>query len=440
MISKAYLSPSKIKGNLLKAIEHVSLNVGCYSSSPGIDFTRNRIFSASELMKVILNMETKSTSSELCDLFMNGKSVPTSSAFVQARKKLTPGAFRRVFRMFTDSIENRKTVKGYYLLAYDGSDIYIPRDKNDRETYHIQKGMKTGYNQLHLNALFDVLNQIYLDIRIDTHEKLNECNSLTDMIRNREYPDQTIITADRGMEKYNLIAACNEYSQKYLIRVKDTTSNGILKHIPLPDGEFDVDVKRVLTYLQTKQVKNNKQLYVIMNNCTLPNFHYLDENRSEYEMMFRVTRFKITEDVYECLITNLSREEFSLEELKELYRLRWEIEGAFRDLKYTIGLLHFHSRKQILIRQEIYAGIIMYNLSQFIVNNTAVEEERRRKYRYVLNFKTSVTIVRQYMRSLITEQQIAERIKNFLIPIRPGRKYVRNIRPSSPQTPTYSAA
>ncbi len=57
-----------------------------------------------------------------------------------------------------------------------------------------------------------------------------------------------------------------------------------------------------------------------------------------YEFNCRVVRFKITEDTYETVITNLSREEFSMEEIREIYNMRWGEETSFCELKYAIGL------------------------------------------------------------------------------------------------------
>ena len=38
-------------------------------------------------------------------------------------------------------------------------------------------------------------------------------------------------------------------------------------------------------------------------------------------MEFRVLRFPISEDTYECVITNLPSTEFNLEEIKKLYAM-----------------------------------------------------------------------------------------------------------------------
>ena len=78
-----------------------------------------------------------------------------------------------------------------------------------------------------------------------------------------------------------------------------------------------------------------------------------------YELRFRVVRFRITPDTFETVLTNLDAENYPPEELKKLYALRWGIETSFRDLKYTVGMLNFHSKKVACIHQEIYAHLIM---------------------------------------------------------------------------------
>ena len=70
-------------------------------------------------------------------------------------------------------------------------------------------------------------------------------------------------------------------------------------------------------------------------------------------MEFRALRFPISEDSYECIITNLPSAEFNAEEIKKLYAMRWGIETSFRELKYAVGLTSFHSKKREYIIQEI---------------------------------------------------------------------------------------
>ena len=115
-----------------------------------------------------------------------------------------------------------------------------------------------------------------------------------------------------------------------------------------------------------------------------------------YHLPFRIVRFPISEDSYEVVVTNLDAEEFPPDELKKLYGMRWGIETSFRDLKYTIGSLHFHSKKVELILQEIFSSLIMYNFSELITSHVVIEKGSR-KYEYKVNFSVAVHICREFL-------------------------------------------
>lgn len=433
-----YYSPSSIRTGLDRSIKTVSDNIACYCTDPGIDFTRNRKMGCTDLLYYLILLSDRSISSDLMNHYDNLADMPSASAICQQRYKLDSLAVKRVFQLFTNSFENYKTYKNYYLLACDGSDVNICHNPKDKETYYIQTSAATkGYNQLHLNALYDVLNNIYRDVYIDTAKKNNECNALTKMIQNRYYPDRSIIICDRGYEKYNLLATFIENNQKFIIRVKDIGSNGILSTLNLPDEPFDTHIRKIVTRVNNSKTIKNGLYAVLMNNVP---FDYIDFENEYYEMNLRVLRFKITEDTYECLITNLTEEEMGAEEFKEIYHMRWHEEGSFRDLKYTIGMLYFHSANKELICQEIYASLILHNYCRLLVNNIPPDENKEWKWRYKTNFKLAVTNIRRYMNEEINENELILRIKKFLIPIRPGRSFSRNVRPQSAKTPSYYTA
>jgi len=438
MISENYYySPSTIRGFLDRAIKTVSDNIACYCNDPGISFTRRRKVNSADLMYYLIQLSDRSINSDLMYRYDSLAEMPSASAICQQRYKLDSIAMKRVFQLFTNGIENYQTYKGYYLLACDGSDINVCHNPKDKETYYVPTSATRGFNQLHLNALYDVLNHVFQDVYIDTARKTNECNSLEKMIQDRNYPDHSIIICDRGYEKYNLIAAFIESRQKFIIRVKEINSNGILSTLNLPDEEFDLPIRKIVTRINnTKTIKDG--LYgVLMNNSP---FDYFDYPSEYYEMNLRALRFKISEDTYECLLTNLTEEEMTSEAFKYIYHMRWNQESAFRDLKYTVGMLYFHSANQELIRQEIYASLVLYNYCQLITLNNPPDCKEKWRWRYKSNFKAAVSNIRRYMNDEIDEHELVLRIKKFLIPIRPGRSYSRNVRHQSAKTPSYYTA
>lgn len=118
--------------------------------------------------------------------------------------------------------------------------------------------------------------------------------------------------------------------------------------------------------------------------------------------------------------------DLSEEEIIKRYGYRWNIESSFRKLKYTIGLSNFHSYKPELIKQEIWARLIAYNLTETMINWTFIEKAER-KHTYKVNFSVAAHICRIFLR-LATEENpidVADLLKRELIPVRKDREYNR---------------
>ena len=221
--------------------------------------------------------------------------------------------------LFVNAFDDYKTWKGYHVLACDGSDVNIAYDEKYEDTKR-QNGNNKPFSQFHINGLYDCINHVFWNTSIDTATKIRECFALTEMIMKHDYPANSIITADRGYEKYNLMTCCIENNQKFLIRTKDiNVYSSILSNLNLPDEELDLEFLKILTRKQTNETKVNKQKYTFISNKS--DFNYFG-TKDYYEMNLRVVRFKITDDTYESLVTNLSRDEFDLNELKKMYHMR----------------------------------------------------------------------------------------------------------------------
>lgn len=62
--------------------------------------------------------------------------------------------------------------------------------------------------------------------------------------------------------------------------------------------------------------------------------------------------------------TNLSNEEFNYEEIVELYKLRWNIELNYHCLKESLKIETIISSNEVIIEQDIYSQMLVYNLIQ----------------------------------------------------------------------------
>ena len=232
--------------------------------------------------------------------------------------------------------------------------------------------------------------------------------------------------ADSGYESFNTFAPLVRKRMYFVIRMKKINSNGILSAYDLPDSEFDTHIRTTLTRRHTKETLGNPDTYTILQPST--DFDFLDENCMYYDIEFRIVRIRLDNGTYICIATNLS-EELPLEEINKLYRMRWSEETSFRELKYTIGLINWHSSKYDGILQEINAHMILYNFCELVTSRTVVKTSKNTKHVYKINFAIAVNIYRAYLKHDGNETETMLLIQKYLTPVRYNRKYPIHLRP-----------
>ena len=293
-------------------------------------------------------------------------------------------------------------------------------------------------NKLHLNAFYDVLNRIYTDVLVQTAADYNEFRACATMI-DRSKLENVILVADRGYENYNIFAHAIEKGWKFAIRVKDKNSNGIASGLNLPpNDEFDIDITQIFSRKNTKTTKNAGYKWMPVNQV----FDYLPRKSDKtYELSFRIIRFPIGSNSYEIIITNLDRNIFDVKKIKEIYHLRWGIETSFRELKYAIGLTSFHARKPDFIKQEIYARLLLYNYCELITTHVIRQMKNNDKTKQV-NFTIAIYICREYLRNKrnLSPPDVINLIEKHVLPVRPGRKDPRKVKPQASVSFLYRVA
>ena len=433
------LSPETVKETLLGKVNEMAASSWQYVNHPS-DFTRNRKISFSDSILSTISMQKSQSKVELLKYFDFSTSAPTASALIQQRKKISPEAFSSLFYSFTNAFSLDATLKGHDLIAVDGSDIYIPRNPKDPETYRITDEYNKGFNMLHLNAAYNLLTRLYTDVIIQPINHINEYISICDMIDHYAATCPTrkpIFIADRGHVSFNVFAHAIENDAYFLIRARDSNARSILKNMTLPDSpEFDIIFERWLTRRNTKTIKAEPEVYKSIANRT---FDYLEpKSKRLYYISFRIVSFILPDGSREIVYTNLPKEDFNFKELQELYNMRWGIETSFRDIKYAAGLLFFHSKKRELLLQEIYAKLIVYNFSELITGSIVVEKKDR-KYDYKINFSVAIAICVEFLRRppVSPPMDVVTLIGRELVPIRPDRHNPRYLRARTATTFLY---
>ena len=293
------------------------------------------------------------------------------------------------------------------------------------------------------NILYDIENRSYQDCVLQPKARSNERKAAIAMLKELDTDDiPYIVTMDRGYSSFNMFETCNRLDNCfYVIRTK--AGNGAINEIGnLLDVEIDTDMEFNVTtsnHFYTQHRKDMPNLHCILHAKKRHKTSY-SKNTIDIAWDFeqfctvkcRVCKFKISEDTYEVIVTNLNRFEFPIDKIKELYHLRWDIETSFRELKYALGGMHFHSKKDDFIAMEIYAHLVMFNAVSRHINEVSVPNTNH-KHKYVIDFKMACLIVRKYFAlwSDLDYKNIFAEILSYINPVRPNRADKRNIKTKS---------
>ena len=419
-----------VKAMLFTSIHELAANPEHYVLHPGKDFSRNRKLGFQRLLLMLLTMEGDCIKEELYRYFGRSTDTPSKAAFYKQRKKVKEDAFRSLLVSFTQKYQKKLLNGKYSLVACDGSAADIFRNPDDSDTFFEPNGKSTrGFNQIHINAFFSVLDKKFTDLLIQPARKRNEYSAFCQMVDRSESDTPVIYLCDRGYASYNAFAHVIESGQFFVMRCTDDKTEKILG-FPLDNiQQLDYHVERILSRSQSKKKRfhpeQEEQYRFVCKNVPMD---YITQGHPEYRLSLRIIRIELSDSCYENLITNLPELDFDFDDLKDLYHLRWDEETSFRDLKYPLCLKAFHSQKYEYIIQEVWARAILYNFCSEIA--MAVEiPEKKRKYVYQVNYSEAIKICRDFLRihdgtTLDVEGLIAQNI----LPVRPGRTFPRQAR------------
>lgn len=129
------------------------------------------------------------------------------------------------------------------------------------------------------------------------------------------------------------------------------------------------------------------------------------------------TKWRINSWIFETLATSLPSW-FTIDDLKALYYMRWGIETSFRDLKYTVGLVHLHGKSDRFVEQEVYAALTAFNYASRIAREVVIHQPKNGIYAYCVNFNNAVALAREHIRNPeLDDDTLVREIAKHTIPI-----------------------
>lgn len=390
-------------------------------------FTRKRKLPFTRCMVLIMNRLTISLQIELANLFDRFEEwgeEPTQQAFSKARKQIKPEAFQTLGKAVRDDIlehDRLRRYRGYRIFAIDGSDIVLPSSTELWEAYPNTEKEVYRYPHARISMLCEVLDGYIMEGEIsgrgESERKLatKHIRAFTDKLDEKD-----LLILDRGYPSHEMLWQLQEGKSKYLMRVPKNFN-------PQIDQTEGQDFHVTLWY------ESNK----------------LD---------VRVVRVILPTGETETLLTDLPEQDMPTEAFKELYALRWGVEGAYNKLKTRLQLEKFSGRSTIAVRQEFYATLLLMNIAATIARdaNEAIQEKqekattKERKYSYVVNYNLLYGSLKRFLpRILFAENdESREAFIDCLMkactkkpcPVRPGRSFPRPSRAKYLHAPTSRAA
>ena len=409
MEEKSYLSKGIKKTRLLTS----DILFLCETRLKETYFTRmgSNKMTFKSIIFFILNFVKKSLQLELDDFFNSvNKSdfTVTKQAFSEARQKILPIAFVMmadvVVKWFYEDTDFKK-YKGYRLIGIDGTILEINNSEKLRNEFGYIENQTIKVARARGECLYDIENDMILTSVIGKYKasERTQAEGLINKLDKIGFSNDLMIF-DRGYPSRAFISFLESKKISYLMRVSTAFLNVV------------VNVKNEDQIIQTKY----KGKIIKM----------------------RVIKLQLDSGVTEILITNIFDESFTVADFKILFFKRWGIEVKYNELKNKMQIENFTGETPISIKQDFYATMYLENmvsLAKMDANVIIQRENKDKNLKYECKVNTNILIGKLknslvYMlledssrkRSRILDK-IMKEISRNIIPIRPGRSFIRRM-------------
>jgi hypothetical protein len=339
----------------------------------------------------------------------------TKSAFSQARAKLNPEAFLRLNKG-SCKIFYRDACwigwKGKRLLAEDGTRLLLPNHKSIEDKYGSHMfGQKASAKRSMATAtiLYDPLNLIALDASLSSYGgKEREL-----LIPHLEHVGSNdILLLDRGYSCYWLLFLLTAKGVDFCVRLQN---NWWHQANELSSGDHqEQEVELTLPKKDYSKLSHYPQI-------------------RDKKIKVRLVKIPLENGTHQILCTSLQEE--SLDELKYLYGLRWNIEEGFKLLKSRIELENFSGKTAHAIEQDFYAKVFLLSLTSMYahpieqrVRKEYHQEKTKKKYSQKINRTNAIATMQDILIGSLIKKLFRKAIDAFDLIVYKSREAIRPFR------------
>lgn len=353
----------------------------------------------------------------------------TASSFCEARQKVSEDIFKDLNNELLENWNHKRSLPlwhGHRLYAIDGSKVNIPREL-------LQFGFKTYDERRHypqglLSCLYDVLSKTVYDFDFVSH--INERKCALEHLKILEPND--VVIFDRGYFSYLLLHELHKNGVHAIFRLQEGCVNKQIEDF-IKSSKTD----EIIDYVPSKKVISDlkKEGYIL----------------KPIPIYFRLIKHIINGETY-LYGTTLIGEKYPASCFLDLYHERWNIEELYKISKKIVDIEEFHSKTERGVKQEIYAHLLLINLSRFFEFDAQdslppMKQEDKEKCSEVnflkffnptsmfnINFKNCIMVVGRYIENIFlgTYEEIKDwtnKVSHMILrirqKIRPGRSFPR---------------
>lgn len=378
------------------------------------DFTRMRKMSFVQTLLFILGKTKTSLQAGLNAFFESindGEETYSKQAFSKGRLRIKPEAIKELFEVSVREFyagAQAEFYRGFRVSAIDGSRYNLPTSEELRKTYGEQTTSGASQIQALGSCLYDVMNSVLIDVslnRCDANERVLAEKHLDNLKKYASESLKELILFDRGYPSAKLIQYVQNSGYFYLMRC----SNEFVRGMKLSG-----------------------------NNCVITHkFQALPKE----PIQMRFVRFALPCGETEILVTNIFDPDFTVEDFKMLYWMRWNIETRYNDIKNKLELENFSGKSETVILQDFYATMFLTNLAAALAYDNreqieALHNSEENKLVYKLNIAMTISELKRYVVKLVMTDnkliswallvKISKHLRRCVVPVRPGRKFSRN--------------
>lgn len=390
-----------------------------------VDFSRNRKLPFERTIGIILNMPKRSLSIEIQDFFDHLKSDVencTKGAFSLQRSKLKSLFFDIWNKQLVNSFYSHygtstKKWKGFILQAVDGSTAYLINKKEVIDYFGTQENQHVSVPMAQIVQIQDVLNELTIWGNISPIND-SEMSVINNNIKHFRKGSLTLF--DRGFPSFTLMYLLlnEEKPLHFLMRCRKNFNREVIEFVK------SNKTSEVLSFSPTAEaVEKLRSLgHIVTHKQTIK---------------VRVVKVKLSTGEDEILLTNLfDQDQYTLNDLKQLYALRWGIETTFGKQKNQLQMEQFSGQKVISIQQDYAATLMVSNLQSLIEKQSQRylnHVNTNRKHNYKINKNISWHHLKHNVVKLFLENEpkqilmkLQQAFEQNLEPIRPNRTYSRD--------------